>query len=120
MDAIAEKSGVFAHQDAEPWRRIIVYIVVSAVLLIPCFWQSRIQAGDLSSHIYNTWLADQIERGKAPGLAVVPQFTNVLFDLILAELYDPLGPGPAQRIAVSLTVLNFVWGAFYFISIVSG
>ena len=44
--------------------------LISIVLLIPCFWQRRIQAVDLPSHIYNSWLAQQIELGKAPGLAI--------------------------------------------------
>ncbi len=61
-------------------------VLVAAALAIPCFWQSRVQAGDLASHAYNTWLATLIEQGKAPGLVVVPQFTNVLFDLVLAWL----------------------------------
>ena len=89
---------------------------VSAILLIPCFWQRRIQAGDLASHIYNSWLAQQIEFGKAPALAIAPVNTNVLFDLILSGLYRNFGAQAAQRIAVSLVVLIFFWGAFAFVS----
>src|SRR5580693_3735768 len=59
------------------------YILASILVLLPCFWQARIQAGDLSSHIYNSWLAQLIERGQAPGLALVRQSNNVLFDLML-------------------------------------
>jgi hypothetical protein len=88
-------------------------------LLIPCFWQSRIQAGDLSSHIYNTWLARLISEGRAPGLALARQSTNVLFDLMLSALF-PLGVGVAQRVAVSIAVLAFVWGAFAWASAVAG
>ena len=76
--------------------------------------------GDLSSHIYNTWLAQLIGSGRAPGLAIVPQTTNVLFDLILSGLFNTLGAEAAQRISVSLAVLTFVWGAFAFVSVVSG
>ena len=118
MEVLAET----ARAESGPLQRTppaLLYLVVSIALLVPCFWQSRIQAGDLSSHIYNTWLARQIERGEAPGLEIVPQATNVLFDLILARLYGPLGPNLTQRVAVSVTVLNFFWGAFYFISVVS-
>ena len=50
--------------------------LISIVLLIPCFWQGRIQTVDLPSHIYNSWLAQQIESGKARGLAIVPMSTN--------------------------------------------
>ena len=61
-----------------------VYGLVSLLLLLPVYWQPRVQAGDLSSHIYNAWLAHLIETGKAQGLVVVTQTTNVLFDLILS------------------------------------
>jgi hypothetical protein len=84
----------------------------SAILLIPCLWQHRIQAGDLSSHIYNAWLAQQIDIGKAPALTIAPVTTNVLFDLILSWLFRSFGAEGAQRIAVSLAVLIFFWGAF--------
>jgi hypothetical protein len=90
------------------------YVLVSLLLLVPCFWQSRLQAGDLSSHIYNSWLAQLIQDGRAPGLAVVRQTTNVLFDLLLSALFSAFGAEAAQRVAVSLAVLIFVWGAFAF------
>lgn len=84
----------------------------SAILVLPCFWQSRIQAGDLGSHVYNAWLANLIERGQAHGLYIAHQWTNTLFDLLLAFLFPSLGPGAAQRIAVSVAVLVLAWGAF--------
>jgi hypothetical protein len=90
------------------------------LLLVPCFWQSRLQLGDLSSHIYNAWLAQLIGSGRAPGLVIAPQTTNVLFDLMLSGLFKTLGAEAAQRISVSLAVLTFVWGAFAFVSVVSG
>src|SRR6185369_2386049 len=85
--------------------------LLSMVLLIPCFWQRRIQAGDLASHIYNSWLAQQIELGNTPGLVIAPVFTNVLFDLILGGLFRIAGPDAAQRVAVSIAALIFFWGA---------
>jgi hypothetical protein len=97
----------------------VTYLVTSLLILVPCFWQSRIQAGDLSSHIYNTWLAQMAAKGQAPGIAVVPQTTNVLFDLMLSALFEPFGAAVAQRIAVSIAVLVFFWGAFAFIAAVS-
>src|ERR1035438_5735675 len=96
-----------------------IYVLVSLLLLAPCHWQPRLQAGDLSSHIYNSWLARLIENGGAQGLEAVGQASNFLFDFILGGLFKVVGAEAAQRIAVSLVVLTFVWGAFAFISTVS-
>jgi len=98
----------------------IAHGLASIALLVPCFWQSRIQAGDLASHSYNAWLAELVRSGRAPGLRVAWQSTNVLFDWILAALAFQLGPEWAERLAVSLAVLVFAWGAFGFVSAVSG
>jgi len=89
--------------------------LASILLLVPCFWQPRIQAGDLSSHLYNAWLAQLIERGQAPGLTLARQSNNVLFDLMLSGLMRAFGAAAAQRIAVSVAVLVFFWGAFAFV-----
>jgi hypothetical protein len=97
-----------------------IYGLVSLLLLAPCHWQPRLHAGDLSSHIDNSWLARLIESGRAQGLEAVRQTTNFLFDLILGGLFKVVGAEAAQRIAVSLAVLTFAWGAFAFISTVSG
>jgi hypothetical protein len=97
-----------------------MYPVASAVALIPCFWQPHIQAGDLASHVYNAWLAQLIQQGKAPGLAIVPQSTNVLFDRILSAFFNAFGAAAAERISVAVAVLVFVWGAFAFCRAVSG
>src|SRR4051794_22483354 len=94
--------------------------LASVLLLIPCFWHSRLQMGDLGSHIYNAWLAQLIESGRAAGLAIVPQKTNVLFDWILSALFRAFGAAPAQRVSVSVSVLLFAWGAFAFAARVSG
>lgn len=101
-------------------RHPLAYAIASVLLLVPCFWQSRIHAGDLSSHIYNAWLAQLIQSGKTTGLTIVPKTTNVLFDLVLSGLLGALGASAAQRIAVSASVLIFAWGAFYFVRRVSG
>lgn len=98
----------------------IVFVLASVPLLAPCFWQRRVQAGDLASHLYNAWLAQLIEDGRAPGLALAGQSTNVLFDWLLAALLGALGPGPAERIAAALAVLVFAWGAFAFVSALAG
>jgi hypothetical protein len=96
------------------------YLPLSVALLVPCYWQPRIEAGDLSSHIYNAWLAQLIESGRLGGLMLVRQTTNVLFDLILGGLLRWLGAEWAQHMAVSLAVLIFVWGAFAFVSAAAG
>ncbi len=101
-------------------RRMIVYGGLSLLLLVPCFWQPRLQAGDLSSHIYNAWLVQLIEAGRLQGLTIAGQTTNLLFDLMLSGLYRLVGAELAQRISVSIAVLVFVWGAFSFVSKVAG
>jgi len=98
----------------------IAFVLASIPLLAPCFWQTRVQAGDLSSHLYNAWLVELIQAGRAPGLALAGQSTNVLFDWLLGALFGALGPGPAERIAAALAVLVFAWGAFAFVSAVAG
>ncbi len=92
---------------------------ISVLVLVPCFWQAHIQAVDLSSHLYNAWLSILIGEGKAPGLAIVSQRTNVLFDLVLTGLMRAVGPWAAEHIAVSLAVLVFFWGAFAMICAIS-
>jgi hypothetical protein len=110
------RPNLYRHK-ARNWMAIPLF---SIVLLIPCFWQSRIQSADLSSHIYNAWLACAIHQGKAPGLWISSQSTNVLFDLMLEWLLPRVGPDLAQRVAVSISVLVFGWGAILFIFRVAG
>ena len=88
------------------------FTAVSAALLIPVFWHRRIEAGDLGSHLYNAWLAQLIRQGQAPGLWISRQWNNVLFDWLLSGLGAVFGLRAAERIAVSLAVLIFFWGAF--------
>ena len=95
-------------------QKLIRAVLISILLLVPCFWQSRIQSQDLSSHTYNAWLASLVAQGKAPGLRIVRQRENVLFDLVLEWLLVRVGPAAAQRIAVSAAVLIFAWGAIAF------
>ena len=95
------------------WSRILA---ISAVILVPCFWHREIVAADLSSHLYNAWLAQLIRRGEAPGLWIAPLHTNVLFDLLLSGLGSFFGLHAAEKIAVSLAVLIFYWGIFALVS----
>jgi hypothetical protein len=91
------------------------YFVASLVLLIPCFWLPRIHAGDLASHAYNAWLANEVKAGRGSGLVLVHQWSNVLFDHMLAQLMPLIGADWSQRIAVAICVLIFFWGLFVWI-----
>jgi len=95
------------------WRRMAA---ISAALLVPCFWHTQIEAGDLGSHAYNAWLAQLIEKRDAPGLYIARQWDNVMFDAVLLRLGGWVGFVWAQKIAVAACVLIFFWGAFAFIS----
>ena len=96
---------------------ILLAAIVTLALLAPCFWQARIQAGDLSSHLYNAWLAGQIEAGAVKGLALAPLTTNVLCDWILQRVTYIADPIAAERVACSLAVLVFFWGAFFWVNV---
>ncbi len=118
--SIAETSVVPGATNRVLARTSVRVAILSALVVTPCFWQSRIQAGDLSSHLYNAWLAILIGEGKAPGLWIAPQWTNVLFDVILSGLMRVVGPWGAEHVAVPLAVLVFFWGAFAAVCKVSG
>lgn len=93
-------------------RRFAFPLATSALVLAPCLLPARIQAGDLSSHLYNTWLVQLIKAGQMPGVWLASQRTNVLFDLMLEWLWRLFGPQAAERIAVAAGVLVFFWGAY--------
>ena len=99
------------------WTALLLFF---ALLLIPCYWQTRIQSADLSSHIYNAWLTSQVRRGEIPGLWISSQRNNILFDLMLEWLLLHVGLNLAQRLAVSIAVLIFGWGAIRFIFRIAG
>lgn len=101
-------------------RDAVRFAGLSAALLIPVFWHRRIEAGDLASHLYNAWLAQLIRQGKAPGLWIARQWNNVLFDWLLSGLGSAFSLRLAERIAVSLAVLTFFWGAFVLIRVATG
>jgi len=102
---------------ADRWLPIVA---ISAVLLLPCFWHKRIEAGDLASHTYNAWLAQLVARRNAPGLYLVRQWNNILVDVALAKLGNTVGFIAAEKIVVSACVLIFFWGAFAFIAAAAG
>lgn len=95
-------------------------LAVSIAVIVPCLWHRRIEAGDLGSHVYNAWLAQLIEKGEAPGLYIVRQWNNVLFDWILFHATSVVGFATAEKIVVSACVLVFFWGVFAFVAAASG
>jgi hypothetical protein len=97
-------------------QRWLLILGLSAALLIPCFWHKHIEAGDLGSHVYNAWLAELVQRGQLPGLTIARQYHNVAFDLLLSALGKIVSWVWAEKLAVSLCVLIFFWGAFALIS----
>ncbi len=99
------------------WVRVLA---ISVLVLIPCFWHARIEAGDLPSHVYNAWLAQLIGKGQAPGLYIARQWNNVLFDVALLSAAKVAGFAAAQKIVASACVLIFFWGVFAFVGAVSG
>ncbi len=94
-------------------------LLVSAVILVPCYCHRHIQAGDVASHAYNAWLANLVGEGKVPGIYLVWQWKNVLFDVMLANLARLFGYGVAEKLAVSVCVLVFFWGVFALVSVES-
>ncbi len=96
-----------------------IILAISIVMIVPCLWHRRIEAGDLSSHVYNAWLAQLIEKGQAPGLYIVRQWNNVLFDWLLLHTANLVGFVAAEKIAVSACVLVFFWGVFSLIAAAS-
>lgn len=93
----------------EYWRRVTI---ISAALLIPCFWHRRIVASDLGSHLYNAWLAQLIRHGQVTEMHLAYQWTNVLFDYMLSAAGTFVSLHTAERIVVPICVLLFFWGSF--------
>lgn len=101
-------------------RQLRLALIVSLLLLVPCFWHAHIEAGDLGSHVYNAWLAQLVEQGRAPGIYVIWQWDNILFDLLLSVFAKAFGFTLAEKLSVSICVLIFFWGLFLFMKSVSG
>lgn len=103
--------------------RPVSYMLMAALtiaLLIPCLWQPHIEAGDLASHLYNAWLAGQVQRGTLPGLTLAHPLTNVLADWGLQVVLNAFGPDWAVRVVAGLAVQIFFWGAFSWITVLHG
>lgn len=99
--------------------RLGAYTSASAVLLLPVVLPRHVPATDLPSHLYNTWLTLLVREGQAPGLELVPQWSNVLFDWLLEGLWRLGGPVAAEKASVAAAVLVFFWGAFFFVEAIT-
>ena len=93
---------------------------LSIAAVVPCLWQKSVINGDLGSHLYNAWLSVGVERGEYPGLYFERVHTNVLFDVLLTRLISYFQPAPAERLALSISVLIFFWGTFAAVRALSG
>jgi hypothetical protein len=93
---------------------------MTGLLVVPCFWHDWLMAGDLGSHAYNAWLAHLIRREEAPGLFLVTQQSNVLFDYMLSAFAAAAGFGLADKLAAAVSVVVLFWGAFMLIESLSG
>jgi hypothetical protein len=96
--------------------RAMLIAAISTIVVVPCFWHHRLEAGDLGSHVYNAWLVQLISRGQAPGLWIAPQWNNVFFDFLLSGFGKFFSLDMSARIAAAIAVLIFFWGAFAFIA----
>ncbi len=98
-------------------RNWTILLHVSAIVLIPCLWHRHIEAGDLGSHEYISWLANLVEQGRAPGLFIAPQWNNIVVDFGYISWLGPrIGFAAAEKIIISACALTFFWGAFAFIA----
>ncbi|HEY9153959.1 MAG TPA: hypothetical protein VIM69_02440, partial [Opitutaceae bacterium] len=95
-------------------------VLVSCALVVPSLWRAIVSPADLQSHLYNAWLANLVEEGRAPGLFVVSQSTNVLVDLILVWGSKVAPVGAVEKSLAAALVLAFFWGAWRFIDEVHG
>jgi hypothetical protein len=94
----------------------VAIIVLSALIIVPCFWHRRIESGDLPSHTYNAWLAQLIQQGRAPGLYLASRWNNILFDLLVLHSAKLFGFIAGPEIVVALCSLLFFWGVFSFLA----
>jgi len=121
LESSDRRSSPFALHTAANFLRknILAVVLTSALQIVPCFWHSRIQAGDLGSHVYNAWLARLIGHHQISGLTIARQWSNMLFDLLLLHAANLVGFVAAERIVVSFAVLVFFWGCFSFLAAAS-
>ncbi len=86
--------------------------VLSILVVVPCLWLPRIEAGDPGSHVYNAWLRRLVEQGQAPGLYFGPQWNNMFLDVGLDWVAKLVGLPAAEKYVLPICVLIFFWGCF--------
>lgn len=106
-------------ESTRPLPRPAQYALASLLLLLPVLLPRYVPAADLPSHLYNTWLTFLVREGRAPGLELVGQWSNVLFDWWLEGLWRLAGPAVAEKAAVAAAVLVFFWGSFALVEAVT-
>lgn len=103
-------SQVQVRRERPRWISVVAALAVSAAVLAPCWWNERIEAGDVSSHTYNAWLANHL--AQLHGLWLARQSTNMLYDVLLANACRWFGYATGERVAVSVVALLGFWGMF--------
>jgi hypothetical protein len=93
---------------------------LSVLVVVPCLWLPRIEAGDLGSHVYNAWLRQLVEQGQAPGLYFGPQWNNMFLDVGLDWVGRLVGLPAAEKFVLPVCVLIFFWGCFALVSVAAG
>jgi hypothetical protein len=101
-------------------RQALLHGVVSIAVALPCFWGPHIHALDFGSHLYNGWLTQLAAEHSAPGISVVPVWTNTLFDWIVSALLSIASVGITERLSACIAVLICFWSCFIFTSRVVG
>jgi hypothetical protein len=107
-------------QRKDPITELKRVALISALVVVPCFWHEFLVCVDLGSHTYSAWMAGLVSIGKAPGLYIATQKTNVLFDWLLSAMCTYFGYGSGEKIAVAIAVLTFFWGTFAFFTSLAG
>jgi hypothetical protein len=120
MQNLKNQNGTVVRRASFIGTHLAAVAVLSSAIVAPCFWHRHIEAGDLPSHVYNAWLPQLVQQGRAPGLYVVWQWNNVLFDLLLFYFAKVFGFVIGPKIVVAICALVFFWGVFSFITALIG
>jgi hypothetical protein len=93
------------------------FVIAAALAAFPCLLLPFPQLGDLHTHLYNGWLAGQLDSPNTPAALtgcfyLVPMWTNTLLDRLLTLSVPLLGPAASARAAALLTVCCFFLSVF--------
>jgi len=120
LEGVAELSAQL--RASGPFAALAAVLLVSCVVVVPCFWQPIVTPADLQSHLYNAWLANLVESGRLPvnELQLATQHTNVLIDWLLGWLLRHGSVTFAERAVCTGLILNFFWSSFCFLTVAHG